>query len=196
MACVELVLWSMHSQRWCLGAMALWGDFQGQWGMWYDVQQEDSVFGGPSMEDVKHSCIQVDVNFIRIGRIDSGSSVECSHMKQILVQSHFVLFCVAYKMIIVIIFILALWLNCLNKYSINLKLHFQNHRFWLFYSTYSSSLSKSGTYIVSAQLLAFHFRDSSVCYASSSQCSFQPLASSRNEKCAPHTQMFLPFANL
>ena len=38
MGCAELVLWSMHSRQWCVGAGALWEDFQGQRGMWYGVQ--------------------------------------------------------------------------------------------------------------------------------------------------------------
>lgn len=43
-----------------------------------------AMFGNPSMEVIKHSCIKVDVNFIGvIGRTVSGSSVKCSHMKQI-----------------------------------------------------------------------------------------------------------------
>lgn len=45
MASTELVLWSMHSRRWCVVARALWGDFQGQRGMWYGVQHEDGHVG-------------------------------------------------------------------------------------------------------------------------------------------------------
>lgn len=35
------------------------------------------------MEDIARSRIQVDVNFIVIGRMVSGAAVECSHMKRI-----------------------------------------------------------------------------------------------------------------
>lgn len=46
------------------------------------------MFVSPSMEVIKHSCIQGDVNFIGvIGRMFSGSSVKCSHMKQIVLLS-------------------------------------------------------------------------------------------------------------
>lgn len=46
-----------------------------------------AMSGSPTTEVIKHSCL-VNVNFIVIGRKDSGGSAGCSSMKKTLAEPH------------------------------------------------------------------------------------------------------------